>query len=179
VVPFVFVLAVVGALRLAPRPLQVALIVGVLALQGLALVHNLGEMRTQAGQHATALAASATDDDIVVVCPDQLAPDLQRAMLQRGLRQEIVVYPDGRDPAVVDWREYEERNALLDPTAVASALLAAHPDQIIWVVWQGGYRTLAEQCERLVESLAAGRTTTIVQRNTDAFEASSLWQLAP
>ncbi|MDP1805255.1 MAG: hypothetical protein Q8K72_08830, partial [Acidimicrobiales bacterium] len=58
-------------------------------------------------------------------------------------------------------------------------LLADHPGQVIWVVWQGGYRTLLQQCEQLVNTLGVARPPTIVARNADAFEASSLWRFAP
>jgi hypothetical protein len=176
VAPFALVAVAVGLLR-APSELRPLLGVAIVGLSALSVVHNVGYLRTQSGELAGFLAAGAAPDDVVVVCPDQLAPDLVRSMEQRGLANEVWVYPDGGDPHIVDWRDYEERNADNDPGGYVADVLARTEGRRVWVVWQGGYRTLLNQCEAVAEGLAAARTGTVVARNGPAFEAASLWRI--
>lgn len=176
IAPFVLIAVVAGVVR-APDELRALLAVGLLGLSALAVVHNVGYLRTQAGDITELLAEQARPDDVIVVCPDQLGPDLARSMEQRGLSNEVLVYPDGTDPRTVDWRDYEERNRDNDPGGYVQEVLQHTEGTTVWVVWQGGYRTLLNQCEAVVEGLADARNGTIVARNGPAFEAASLWRI--
>jgi uncharacterized membrane protein len=176
IAPFLLVAVAAGVAR-APVELRALLAVGLFGLSALAVVHNVGYLRTQAGDITALLAEHAEPTDVIVVCPDQLGPDLVRSMDQRGLANEVLVYPDDTDPRTVDWRDYEERNRDNDPGGYVQHVLDRTQGTTVWVVWQGGYRTLLEQCEAVVEGLADARNGTIVARNGPAFEAASLWRI--
>src|SRR3546814_18475665 len=59
---------------------------------------------------AAEIAAEAGPADVVVVCPDQLGPSLDRALSGSVVESSIVPYPTAGDPRFVDWRDYEERH---------------------------------------------------------------------
>jgi mannosyltransferase len=73
--------------------------------------------RTQAGVVADVINDGAQPGDLVVVCPDQLGPGLARLVDTPGVR--VVRYPDLGDPRYVDWVDYQDRLAGVDPLAVA------------------------------------------------------------
>src|SRR3546814_8726715 len=72
---------------------------------------------------AAEIAAEAGPADVVVVCPDQLGPSLDRALSGSVVESSIVPYPTAGDPRFVDWRDYEERNDAADPAAFAAGVL--------------------------------------------------------
>ena len=113
---------------------------GFLALSMIGVVYiSLVYQRSEVRALAPAVAAKAQPGDLLVYCPDQLGPAGLREM-PPGLRQ--ISYPTLGSPALVDWADYGERNAKLDPKALAQQTLdMAGPDHRIFVVWAGTYRT--------------------------------------
>jgi hypothetical protein len=79
------------------------------------------EQRTQAGQVAHALVASAQPGDLVVYCPDQLGPAVHRLLPDRF---EEVTYPAFAGPAFVNWVDYQKRLDATDPAAFATEVAA-------------------------------------------------------
>jgi uncharacterized membrane protein len=176
IVPFAIVVVAAGGQRITPAWLQRTLMAGLVGLSVVAVVHNVTDQRTQSGAIATRLVGQVGDGDLVVVCPDQLGPDLERQITHLGLQVSLFVYPDGRDPRFVDWRDYQQRNHRADPSAFVQEVLARAGDRPIWIVWQGGYRTLIGQCEAVVDGLTTARPHAILVRASDAFEPASLWR---
>ncbi len=174
IVPFFLVVAAVGITRLRPSWVQTALVVGVAFLALVAIGKNIGDQRTRADDIAAAITAKATDDDVVVVCPDQLGPSLARVLDQRHSHLAVVPYPAGGDAHVVDWRDYAKRNAKADPTAFAKKILARADGAPIWVVWNGTYRTFAGQCETLLATLSQARGEQVGVDFGGAFEFATL-----
>src|SRR3546814_14068018 len=80
--------------------------------------------RSQAEELAAEIAAEAGPADVVVVCPDQLGPSLDRALPGSVVESSIVPYPTAGHPRFVDWRDYEARNDAADPAAFAAGVPA-------------------------------------------------------
>lgn len=174
VAPFFLVVAAVGITRLRPTWVQTALVAAAGVLAVAAIANNVGDQRTRAGDIAHAITAQATDDDVVVVCPDQLGPALTRALDHDGSKLAVVPYPGGGDAHVVDWRDYEERNRAADPGEFARQVLTQADGAPIWVVWSGGYRTFGDACETLVYALGNARGQQVAVPYTGAFETANL-----
>jgi hypothetical protein len=176
-VPLVLLSAAVGLTRLpdAARLLSGAAVV-VLSLVGIGWIQYFE--RTQSPVVAEAIAARAEPGDMVVYCPDQLGPAYSRANAD-GLRE--VVYPTFEGPERVDWVDYAERNAQADPVAFADEVLSLAGGQGIFVVWKGDYATFDEQCEALIDGLAAGGSTErlVTQDSSRYYEPANLFWIRP
>jgi mannosyltransferase len=174
VAPLVLVVAAVGITRLRPTWVQV----GVVAVGGILVVaaigNNAGDQRTQADDIAAELAARAGPDDVVVICPDQLGPSLEREVARRRVPVDLVPYPAEGDPRFVDWRDYEERNDAVDPDQWVADLLARVGGRPLWLVWNGGYRTFTGDCEALAVLFEADRGVRSEEHFGDAFESANL-----
>lgn len=169
VFPLVMLLVAGGISRFGDRWVRDGVALAITGAFLLGAVYNVTSVRTQAGVIGAAVAEHAAAGDVVVYCPDQLGPAGSREM-PGGLVQ--LVYPTLDGPARVDWREYEQRNRLADPVAIAEQiLLRAGPSHRVFVVWSGSYATLEGQCETLVEILAAARpgATLLVEEQSDAY----------
>ena len=174
--PMLLIAAGVGLARL-PEPWPRRLAGAALALlAGVGLVANVVDERTQGEQVATAIAAAAGPDDVVVICPDQLGP----ATL-RSLPAEIDAFglPALDRPTRIDWRDYAERNEAAEPgDAVASALERAG-DGAVWMVLMPGYRTYDGYCEAVLSGLGAARPAServIDERAEEVFEPMILYR---
>jgi hypothetical protein len=127
----------------------------VLALSLVGAYYGATASRTQADQIAAAVSTSAQPGDLVIYCPDQLGPAGARAM-RSDLDQ--VVFPDFTSATRVDWVDYAERNQTADAQDFAMAAASrAGPEQGVFLVWSGDYRGVEDQCERVLEALAARR----------------------
>jgi hypothetical protein len=174
IAPSFLVVAAVGITRLRPTWLQAALVGAAAVLAVAALGHNVRDQRTRADDIAETIITHATDDDLVVVCPDQLGPSLTRVLDQKHSPLAVVPYPGGGDAHVVDWRDYAERNAKADPAAFARMVLTRADGAPIWVVWNGTYRTLKGQCEQVLAGIAKVRGEQPGVGFTGAFEIATL-----
>jgi mannosyltransferase len=149
--------------------------VGVLAV---AIVAGLGSSipnvttnRTQAGQVAAAIAATAKPGDIVAYCPDQLGPAVNR-LLPAG-RYAQTTFPRGTGPVFVDWADYAAASKAGSPVAFSERLesMAASGHQI-YLVWAPGYQTFGTKCEGIVQTLQGDprfRAVEPVQGNSGDF----------
>lgn len=103
------------------------------------------EQRTQAVHVAAVLNAQAQPGDVVVYCPDQLGPAVNRLLTVRGVTQ--ITFPRGIGPARVDWVDYV---ATIDSTNVsqfAQQVIARVPTgRTLWLVWRDGYPGFGGDC---------------------------------
>jgi uncharacterized membrane protein len=174
VAPLVLVVAAMGIISLRPTWLQVALVGSSIALALAGLGHNVRDQRTRADDIAHRIVREAAPGDLVVVCPDQLGPSLTRVLDQEHSELPVLRYPDLGDGHVVDWRDYEERMDAADPAAVARAIDRRAANHNVFVVWQGGYRTLVGQCEALIVHLSQLRGDPVeVKEYQGAFETAN------
>lgn len=129
--------------------------------------------RTQAAQIATAIGATTSPGDVVVYCPDQLAPAVHRLLAPGRVE---VSYGDPLGPSRVDWVDYAQRNASLDPVTLADSYDAlAGPNHSISLVYAEGYRTLQGQCQAVAADLSILRpdSTVWVGRDSNQGESSN------
>lgn len=175
----VMVVVAAGPTRFVGRWVRfgaVAVLVGALSIGA---VMNMSYDRSQMRVIGPAISAAIGPNDVVVVCPDQLGPALDRT-LPDGTR--VLSYPDGGDGRFVDWVDYPQRNAASDPQAfAATALAAAGPKGTVWLVWSVSYRTLEAKCIELNAALSAARPPQmLVAEDGDRwFEHASLSRFAP
>lgn len=150
-VPFLLVAA--AGFRALPASWWLRGVVGVLVL-GLVVSAALpAKKRSQADEVAAALR-TASPHDLVVFCPDQLGPAVHRLAPNAG---QQVVYPTMGSPAMVDWVDYEARNAAADPQAFATKVLDRVGSSAIWLVYSDGYPTFGDDCSRLLVAFGAAR----------------------
>ncbi|MBM9468008.1 glycosyltransferase family 39 protein [Nakamurella leprariae] len=146
-------LAAVGAARLSGRlRLGALVVVGLLGL-GMSVPLPFADDRTQGRDTAELIAAGAGPGDLVLFCPDQIAPDVNR-YLPADLDQ--AVYPTLGPPERVDWVDYTERNESASVVDIAVAASQRATGRI-WLVTSPGYRTYGGQCESLERVLGALR----------------------
>jgi hypothetical protein len=177
--PLFLLVAAVGLTRFVGVAVRGAIAVALLTLGMVGGVHNAITDRTQAGKVAAGIRADAKPGDVVLICPDQLGPSVHR-LLPAALGLVQLSYPALSDPALVDWRDYADRNAAADPIAIADAVVArAGGAHSVWLVANGGYKTLFGQCEAVEAELGVklGPPRPLVIDDGDAFfEHASLLQ---
>jgi len=127
--------------------LAVAMVLGLAAA-----VPNVITNRTQAGEVAAAIAATAKPGDVIAYCPDQLGPAVDRLLPTGRYRQ--LTFPRGTGPAFVNWVDYAESVRDASPLAFAQQVqtLAAGRHQI-YMVWAAGYQAFGTKCEGVVQTL--------------------------
>lgn len=153
--PFWVLVVARGLGCLTDSRVRAAVVVGIVGLGLLGGGRNLVEDRTQAGDVAAVLEAEARPGDLVLYCPDQLGPAVQR-LTPPGLDE--VTYPFFERPGRIDWVDYKERLATVEPAEVARrALERAGPDHAIWVVSGPGYTTHSGLCETMSAELSQKR----------------------
>lgn len=171
VVPM-FLATAAGLCRLPARSSLLALLVLAL-LSGASVARELDRGRTQIGKVSEAVVSEGSSGDIVVFCPDQLAPAGYRLLADRFT---VLAYPDLDDGRRVNWRNYEERNAGVDLEGVVDEIVARSLGaKNIWLAWMDGYETFEGQCPALRLALAErlGRPTKIVYADSEAFDDAS------
>ncbi len=173
--PFVLVVAGVGLVRLpsvVARDAAAALLV-VAALGG--AYRNVTEERTQGHLLADAIDAEAGADDLVVFCPDQLGPSVDRGL---EVPDQRVVFPTFDGPERIDWVDYAERNESADVAAFVDEALERAGDGDLWLVWSASYRTLESACPGLVGALRQQRSgfEVVPDGGTAFFEHAALWR---
>ncbi len=103
------------------------------------------QQRTQAVQVAAVLNAEAASGDLVVYCPDQLGPAVDRLLRVPGLQQ--MTFPRGTGPARVDWVDYKSVIASTDVSQFTlDALTKVAQNHTVWLVWRDGYPGLGGDC---------------------------------
>lgn len=174
VVPLVALLLALGLLQLRERWQLPAL--AVLAVTGLVTGGGVADdLRTQGGQVAGALQASAEPGDVVLLCPDQLGPSVAR-LAPAGL--ELLSYPNLTPADRIDWVDYAERMDSADPAQVAAQVHARAGAGQVFVGFAPGYRTYDQDCQRVVAALTTlrGAPEVEVHRQLKVFEDQRLYR---
>ncbi len=148
-------LVMLGTQAVANPTVRHGLVAGLCALGLAAAGTTAGDKRTQAGQVAAVLNARAQPNDVVVYCPDQLGPAVDR-LLTVPVRQ--VTFPRYRGPQRVDWVDYAQAIKRTKPAEFASVIHRGAGDRPIWLVWSPGYRPFLGRCEQLDEQFDNVRT---------------------
>ena len=175
VVPLLLALAGRGLAGLPRWAAPAAL--AALAVFGVAVsVDEARRDRTQGEEVADAIDAGAREGDIVVACPDQLAPAVLRYLDAPLI---VLTHPPTSDPHFVDWYDYSERIAAASADATAAAAAdGVGPTGAVWLVTAGGYRGFETSCNSLAAKLRNGRKAEGVVAARPTFEHMVLVRLA-
>jgi mannosyltransferase len=168
-------LAVVAGISALPSIRARTLVLWVTVFLGLvAALPNTWTPRTTAGRVASTLNREAKPGDLVVYCPDQLAPAVSR-LLKVPLDQ--ITFPPADDLSRVDWLDYRKRvRAAGEPEAFAHRVLGEAGTRDLWLVWAPGYRSFSGQCNDMRIELQKQRedNVTVVSFRRRIVEYSSL-----
>jgi hypothetical protein len=158
--PFFVLLVGLGLTRFLARwalrgALVVLLVLGAVGVGRVMFQPN----RSQARVAAEAIAARFKPGDVVVTCPDQLGPALDRELRKRLPASEMVegTFPAFASPKLVDWVDYQARVDAEPPQAFAQEVLQRAGDHQIFLAWSGSYRTHTGICEAVLNSLLSVR----------------------
>jgi mannosyltransferase len=154
VVPLAALAAALGALALPGREPPLLALAALLVVGVATGVPHAAFPRTPAGDIVEAYRETAAPGDLLVSCPDQLAPPVAR-LLGDGPRQ--VVYPSLGDPRLIDWVDYADRQDAADPVEVAAQVDALAGQGAVYLLRARGYRTFEGDCEELFRALRALR----------------------
>lgn len=164
------------------RHVRVAIIALGMVLSVAAAVPNVTTNRTQAGEVAAAIAATAKPGDVVAYCPDQLGPAVNRLLPPGRYRQ--ITFPRGTGPAYVNWVDYAAAVHAASPVTFAEQVeaMAAGGHQI-FMVWAPGYQAFGLSCEGIVQTLqgsaALHSTGMVVADDKTFYQPMSLVRLTP
>jgi hypothetical protein len=166
-----FILTVASGLAVMPgRRFRIGCI-AVLCLAGLLTGQGEnGQQRSQAAQVAAVLNAQAQPGDLVVYCPDQLGPAVDRLLAVPGVQQ--ITFPRAIGPQRVDWVDYRKVIAGTDvETFAQEAMARVASGQALWLVWSDGYPGLGGDCGYLKNWLDLLHTpgATLVQSNSRTY----------
>jgi hypothetical protein len=180
VVPLALLLLTLGLRALPAQYAVIALTVLTVfcLLAGLTAVRST---KSQSGEIAAALERQARPGDVVVYCPDQLAPSITRRLEVQGL--ESYSRPSQAEPGLVDWTDYVDRLAR-EPQApvLDAAQRAVEAGRTVWLVTAAtGYITHTVDCPSLGDALVdkLGNPQRIVEPNDKIFERAELLRFAP
>jgi hypothetical protein len=148
ILPLFLLIVAVGVSTFRSRR-AIAGIMSVVCLAGLLTGYGENQSRrTQAVQVAAVLNAQAQPGDIVVYCPDQLGPAVDRLLRVPGVTE--VTFPRGIGPQRVDWVNYKSVIAATNVPAFAQNVLSElGANHTLWLVWRDGYPGLGTSCSAL------------------------------
>lgn len=103
------------------------------------------QQRSQAVSVAAVINAEAAPGDLVVYCPDQLGPAVDRLLTVPDLQE--ITFPRAIGPQRVDWVDYKKVIAGTDVSQFAQQALArVTAARTVWLVWRDGYPGLGGDC---------------------------------
>ncbi len=175
-------LVALGLTVFRDRRIRTGVLAGAAVLGLAASVSNIWTNRTQAGEVATAIAASGRPGDVVAYCPDQLGPAVDRLLPAGRYRQ--ITFPRGTGPAIINWVDYAAAVRAASPLTFAQHVeaMAAGGHQV-FVVWAPGYQSYGVRCEGIVQTLQADpayhATGLVVGNSTTFYQPMYLVRLSP
>jgi mannosyltransferase len=161
---------VLGRRRLVGGVLAVLCVAGLLTGLG-----NNGQARTQAGVVAAVLNVDARPDDMVVYCPDQLGPAVDRLLVVPAVTE--LTFPRAIGAQRVDWVNYRATIDRTDVETFAQEMIARlAPGHTMFLVWSDGYPGLGSSCGNLQSWLALllGQGAVLVHQKRSFYENENL-----
>ena len=154
---------------LAPAALAAVAVFGVVVA-----IDEARRDRSQGQEVAGVIDRAAGTGDVVVVCPDQLAPAVLR-YLERPAT--VLTHPPTDGPRFVDWYDYHQRINRASPTATATAALdTAGAGEAVWLVTASGYRGFEGRCEMIAAELGLARPSETVLFARPVYEHMRLYR---
>jgi hypothetical protein len=180
VVPFVLLLLAFGIGAL-PRRVAGVLLAAFVVVGLSASVTMATALHSRAGRLADLLNMQARPGDLIVYCPDQLAPSVEARLHLDGVtRLEL---PSEPNRLLINWVDYADRIDAISVPDTATQIKAhvrSHPSAAVW--WVGGfkYRTHHQLCGALHSRLLTdlGQSAVLVPNTGQAFERPVLERFA-
>ncbi len=150
--------------------LAVACVAGLLSAQS----WN-SQPRTQAVQVAAVLNAQAQPGDMIVYCPDQLGPAVDRLLTVPDVTE--LTYPRMMGPQRIDWIDYAATIQNTSPATVARETVSQlNPGSTLWLVWRNGYKVFGSSCGDLANWLEMYHPggETVMSQNLNYYEPENL-----
>lgn len=176
ILPFVVILAGTAVAELRPRLAGVGALAVITVLAGLGVARNVTVERSDARRNASAIVAVARPGDLVVYCPDQTGPATAREL---GDDLEQVTFPSFAPPDLVDWVDYEARNAAVTPEAFARQVLDRAEGRTVFLVYSVAIHTHRETCPAVLDELARARPAEVLTTASQAYEPAGVVRLPP
>jgi mannosyltransferase len=158
VFPLFVLLAALGATVLPDRRVLAAvlawttcagLIVGVGA--------NLSQ-RTEGGRIAGVINKEASANDLVLYCPDQLAPAVSRLVTATVVQY---TFPRADPPQRINWVDYRKAIHNTNVEQFAEQMLAAAAGHDIWFIQNPNYPGTEHKCSQLMDWLTTKRNSQV------------------
>jgi len=118
---------------------------------------NLSQ-RTEAGQVASVINKEASADDLVIYCPDQLAPAVSRLVTARVVQY---TFPRADPPQRIDWVDYRQAIHTTNVEQFAEQMLNVAAGHDIWFIENPNYPGTEHKCSRLMDWLSTKRNSQV------------------
>ncbi|HMK97229.1 MAG TPA: glycosyltransferase family 39 protein [Acidimicrobiales bacterium] len=143
--PAFLLVCALGVVTFRSRALTSALL-SVACIAGLFSAQQWGSQpRTEAVKVAAVLNTEAQPGDMVVYCPDQLGPAVDRLLRVPGVTE--VTFPRRSGPQRIDWVDYVATIRGTNVEAFAQWVVdRLNPGARLWLVWRNGYQGLGDSC---------------------------------
>lgn len=131
--------------------------------------------RTQAVQVAAVLNAQAQPGDMVVYCPDQLGPAVDRLLTVPDVTE--LTFPRMMGPQRIDWIDYAATIQNRSPATFAQEIVSRlNPGSTLWLVWRNGYKVFGSSCGDLANWLEMYHPggETVMSQNLNYYEPANL-----
>jgi MFS family permease len=180
VFPLFMLLAGLGAAAFLDRrvmagALAITSVFGIVVAAG-----NNSTNRTMAGLAAAVINREANPGDLVVYCPDQLGPAVDRLVHVIGLQQ--ATFPRAINPARVDWIDYRQVISETSVDQFGQAMNVRSGGHAIWYVWRAGYPGTGHKCSQLLslfQSIRRVNQELVPLTGTGYTEREALVRFAP
>jgi uncharacterized membrane protein len=152
VFPLFVMLCALGLTTFASRRV-IAAVLAVACVAGLSSAQLWNSQpRTQAVQVADVLNAQAQPGDMVVYCPDQLGPAVDRLLTVPDVTE--LTFPRMMGPQRIDWIDYVATIQNTSPDWFAHQIVSRlNPGSTLWLVWRNGYNVFGNSCSDLANWL--------------------------
>lgn len=165
VVPLVVLVVAMGLTAIRDDRWRRIVAVVVVAGFAVGVTAEVARVRTQAGEVGDQVVRLLDEHPpgspapLLVTCPDQNGPSVQRALVDRGVadRVEVVAAPRLDDPRFVDWVDYAARNERIDPGEVARRITERAQGRPLLLAVTEGYKTLEGKCEGIQAALTVAK----------------------
>jgi hypothetical protein len=171
-----FLLLVALGVGVLGRPRLMGGALAVLCVAGLFTgLGNNGQPRTQAVVVARILNVEARPGDLVVYCPDQLGPAVDRLLTVPAVTE--LTFPRAIGAQRVDWVNYRAAIDRTNPETFAQDMIARlSPGNTLFLVWNDGYPGLGSSCGNLQSwfALLLGQGAQMVHASRTYYENENL-----
>jgi hypothetical protein len=124
---------------------------------------------------AAVLNAQAQPGDMVVYCPDQLGPAVDRLLTVPDVTE--LTFPRMMGPQRIDWIDYAATIQNRSPATFAQEIVSRlNPGSTLWLVWRNGYKVFGSSCGDLASWLEMYHPggETVMSQNLSYYEPANL-----